>query len=222
MIEQENLVNKQRSVFWEVIDVFDKQELLPYVMLMGSWSEYIYQHYYLNNFKPNIMTRDVDFLYRNLNRPGIKIEIVNALEKIGFSCEIDRLSGIGKFIKEDILSIEFLIRVLGKGNPENRKIPSLGITGIGLRDINMLENYPLALECDKFTVVVPEPEAYILQKLLINPKRNDEEKREKDMRSIQGLMPYIQMKRIREILGELTKKQQKTIISVCAENFIAL
>ena len=42
MIEQEDLVNKQRAVFWEVIDVFDKQGLLPYVMLMGSWSEFIY------------------------------------------------------------------------------------------------------------------------------------------------------------------------------------
>jgi len=222
MIEQENLVNKQRAVFWEVLDVFDKQGLLPYVMLMGSWSEYIYQHYYLYNYKPHIMTRDVDFLYRNLHKPSVRIEIIQALGEVGFTCEVDRLSGVGKFVKEDVLSIEFLVRVLGKGDPANSRIPSLGITGIGLRDVNMLENYPLALECEKYTVIVPEPEAYILQKLLINPKRKSVDKREKDMRSIQGLIPHISKYRINEILDNLSKKQQITITEVCKENFVTL
>jgi len=222
MIEHESLLDEQRAVFWEVVDVFDKLGLLPFVMLMGSWSEYIYQHYYLNDFRPHIMTRDVDFLYRNLSKPGAKIELVKALEAIGFSCEVDRLSGIGKFIKEDVLAIEFLVRVLGKGDPENRRIPSLGVTGIGLRDINMLDNYPLYLDCDKYTIIVPEPEAYILQKLLINPKRKDVEKREKDMRSIQVLIPHISKDRINEILDNLTKKQQNTITDVCKENFVTL
>ena len=86
----------------------------------------------------------------------------------------------------------------------------------------MLDNYPLYLDCDKYTIIVPEPEAYILQKLLINPKRKDVEKREKDMRSIQVLIPHISKDRINEILDNLTKKQQNTITDVCKDNFVTL
>lgn len=34
---------KQENIFWETIEVFDKQGLLPYIMIIGSWSEYIYK-----------------------------------------------------------------------------------------------------------------------------------------------------------------------------------
>jgi len=162
--ENENLTEEQKKVFWDLIDIFDKQGLLPFVMLIGSWSEMIYDKYYIPDFSAHIRTRDVDFLYKSLYKPtGKNFDIVNILKEKGFSCETNRLTGINKFVMEDFFTIEFLIKVLGSGDKEHQEIPSLGIVGIGLRDINMLERYPLTLLCDKYTITVPEPEVYILQ-----------------------------------------------------------
>ena len=221
IIEGENLTEEQKKVFWDLIDIFDDQGLLPYVMLIGSWSELIYDMYYIPDYSSNIRTRDVDFLYKSLYKPtDKKFDIINILKDKGFSCETNRLTGISKFLMEDLLTIEFLIKVLGSGEKEHQEIPSLGIVGIGLRDINLLERYPLTLTCDKYTITVPEPEAYILQKLIINPKRIKPDKREKDLQSIRRLLPYINKERIRDIFCTLTKKQQKAINETCEVNFI--
>ena len=223
ILENENLTEKQKIVFWDLIGIFDKQGLLPYVMLIGSWSELIYDKFYLPDYKAHIRTRDVDFLYKSLYKPtGKKFDIIDTLKENGFSCETDRLTGISKFVMEDFFTIEFLIKVLGSGEKEHQEIPSLGIVGVGLRDINMLERYPLTLECDKYTITVPEPEVYILQKLIINSKRLKPDKREKDLQSIRRLLPYVNRERIREIYSELTKKQQKAINESCEANFIEI
>ena len=53
-------MTEQQTAFWEAIDVFDKEGLLPYVMLIGSWAEYIYQYHFKSDFKANLRTRDVE------------------------------------------------------------------------------------------------------------------------------------------------------------------
>ena len=223
ILENENLTEEQKNVFGDLIDIFDVQGLLPYVMLIGSWSELIYDMYYIPSYSSHIRTRDVDFLYKSLYKPsGKKFDIINILKDRGFSCETNRLTGISKFVIEDFFTIEFLVKVLGSGEKEHQEIPSLGIIGIGLRDINILERYPLTLACDKYTITVPEPEVYILQKLIINPKRLKLDKREKDLQSIRRLLPHVNKKRMREIFNALTKKQQKAINETCEANFIEI
>jgi len=34
---------EQEKEFWNIIEAFKAEGLLPYVMLIGSWAEYIYQ-----------------------------------------------------------------------------------------------------------------------------------------------------------------------------------
>ena len=203
---------EQEKEFWNIIESFMIEGLLPYVMLIGSWSEYIYQDYIKSDFKANLRTTDVDFLYKNLNQPKDKnINIIKVLEEKGFIYRQNRNTGVARFIKEDILDIEFLIRVLGKGDPQHRKIPSLGIVGIGLRDVNMLERYPLLVEVKGYKLIIPEPEIYVLHKTLICSKRLKPEKREKDLDSVRNLLPYINKGHMKTLFNGLGKKQQKNI-----------
>ena len=37
------MIAEQEKEFWNIIDTFKTEDLLPYVMLIGSWVEYIYQ-----------------------------------------------------------------------------------------------------------------------------------------------------------------------------------
>jgi len=206
------MIAEQEKEFWSIIETFKTEDLLPYVMLIGSWAEYIYQALFESGFKASLRTTDVDFLYKNLHQPKNKdINIVKALADKGFVYRQDRNSGAARFLKEGVLDIEFLIRVLGKGDPQHQKIPSLGIVGIGLRDVNMLERYPLMVEVRDCIIIVPEPEIYVLHKTLISSNRRKPEKKEKDLDSVRNLLPYINKEHMRTMFIDLGKKQQKTI-----------
>jgi len=214
-------MTEQQVAFWDMIDVFDKEGLLPYVMLIGSWAEYIYAYYFKSDFTPNLKTRDVDFLYPNLNRPKEStINISKSMKEKGFIYREDYLSGVGKFVKEDLLELEFITRVFGKGQSIN-EIPSLRIKAEGLRVVNMLADYPLELECNDYIITVPEPEAYILQKLLTNPTRTPESKKEKDIQAVRELLRYVNMDRLRQIFEKMSKREQLIVAEVKEEHFIA-
>jgi len=213
------MLHEQQTAFWDAIEVFDRSGLLPYVMLIGSWAEYIYQFHFTSNFRPNLRTRDIDFLYVNLNRPEKDIKLFSELKKKGFVYKEDSVSGVGKFVKEDLLELEFITRVLGKGQA-TYKIPSIGIEAEGLRIVNILADYPLKILCNSHEIVVPEPEAYVLQKLLTNPTRTPESKKEKDMLAVRELLKHINKGRTCQIFDDMPKKSQKIVNSVCEAYFI--
>jgi hypothetical protein len=77
------MTNEQQAAFWDAIEVFEREGLLPYVMLIGSWAEYAYQFHFKSGFRPNLRTRDIDFLYINLNRPKKDIKLSNGLKEKG-------------------------------------------------------------------------------------------------------------------------------------------
>jgi len=212
-------VTDQQQAFRDIIDVFNKEGVLPYVMLIGSWAEYIYQSCLIPGFRANLRTSDVDFLYTNLKKPqNRKLSIIEGLKEKGFLYVESRGSAVGKFVKEDLLELEFLTRALGEGRQVNC-IPSLNINAVGLRELNMLGNYPLVLDYQGFKVTVPEPEAYVLHKLLINQKRKSG-KKEKDIESVEGLMSYIDLERAIMILASLPKKNQRAIDATMALHHI--
>lgn len=213
-------MTEQQVAFWDTIRIFEEEGLLPHVMLIGSWAEYIYQLHMESDFIANLKTRDVDFLYPNIYRPkGVDIRISEKMKEKGFIYTESRVTGVGKYIKGDLLELEFLTRVLGEGQQVN-KIPALNIKAAGIREINMLANYPLTIDCKNFAINVPEPEAYMLQKLLINPKRKPENKKEKDIQAVRELMPYVSIERLKFIFNEMSLKEQNIIDTVRKEHFI--
>jgi len=213
------MLKEQENAFWEAIDAFERENLLPFVMLIGSWAEYVYQFYFKSEFTPNLKTRDVDFLYLNLRTPKNSINIFKSLKEKGFECYEDRLSGVSKFVKEDLLELEFITRVVGKGRRIN-EIPSLGIKAEGLRVVNMLADYPLTLDCRGFSIIVPEPEEYVLQKILTNPVRVPRTKKVKDVQAVRELLKHVDGNRVRRIFAELPDKDKKTISFVCDEHYL--
>ena len=215
-------MTEQQKAFWDAIDVFDKEGLLPYVMLIGSWAEYVYQDYLNLGFRANLKTRDVDFLYPNLNRPQkYDINIFQSMLEKGFIYREDILSGVGKFSKEDLLELEFITRVLGKGR-HIYEIPSLKIKAEGLRNANMLADYPLELDCENYIITVPEPAAYIVQKLLINQTRMPETKKDKDIQAIRELLRHVDKDRVRQIISARPEKDRKIITETADRYFVEI
>lgn len=224
------MLKSQEDAFWQMIDVLDELKLLPNIMIIGSWAEYLYPSLFETDFFPNVHTRDVDLLYRNINLPNEKIQLVDKLKTNGFV--YDEVDGVSKFYKEDILEVEFLTRVLGSGFENPLEIKSLGIKSEGLRVINILNNFPYQISLKgtndkKYTLTIPEPSVYVIQKILTNPIRNPIEKRQKDINSVKELLYHISIndyhiKKLKEVIDSLTKKQTKVFETVCNQNNIEI
>lgn len=222
------MINEQENAFWQTIKVFKEIGLLQHVMIIGSWAEYFYPSLFKTDFIPNFKTRDIDFFYRNINIPKEKIPIIEKLKEIGYV--YDEEDGISRFYKEDLLELEFLTRILGAGTEGKIEIKSLGIRSEGLRVINILglfakEVKVLSPDKNEYTIIVPEPAAYVVQKILTNPTRKPPEKKQKDIAAVKELLYHIEkspehLMKLQEVYKSLSKKQLKILKQVCAENNI--
>ncbi|MDL2298069.1 nucleotidyltransferase domain-containing protein [Synergistaceae bacterium OttesenSCG-928-D05] len=186
------ITQEQKRVFDELIKVLDDSRMLPHVMLIGSWAEYLYEHaQILTDYHSSFRTRDIDFFVMNLRKPPERTDFLERMASAGFVLESHRGSEIQRFERYDPdMEIEFLVQEKGAGNASGHFVKSLGITAEGLRNLEILQTAPLSLKYIGRHVSVPEPEAYILHKLVINKERTDA-KREKDIESLRLLSDNI-------------------------------
>jgi len=196
-------------------------------MLIGSWAEYLYPLLFESEFEPNIRTRDIDFFYRNLKLPDKPIRFVEAMKQNGFLYDVDRISEIAKFYKEDLLEIEFLTKVIGSGAQSSYLIRALGIKAEGLRIINILDDFATEVMKNGYRVIVPLPSAYVVQKLLANPTRVPANKKEKDIAAVINLLEHIKASEkhrqdLHHVIDSLTVKQRKVLDEVTNQYHIQL
>lgn len=219
---------KREEAFNEVIDKLDELGLLPYVMIMGSWAEYLYSKcLFKNDYTNSLQTRDIDILYRNINLPDIKIPIASKLAEIGFLYKEDIMSGVAKFYKEDILELEFLTRTLGSNTDKPTKIEPLNIKSESMRIVNILADYPAEIKYRNHKLIVPNPSAFVVQKILTNPTRKPDYKKEKDLDVCERIMQYIRkddfyLIDFKTIVRNLSKKQSNVFYKVLSDNPIKL
>ena len=138
----------------------------------------------LPGFTPNIKTNDCDFLCKNLRKPNPEINLVKILEDDGYLIEADIMHQACKIHAKSGFEIEFLLGKKGAGKELTLK-SNFGFYVITLWHVDVLLNNTITTNCFGINVDVPKPEAYVLQKIVINASR--ERKKEKDDVSIKGL-----------------------------------
>ena len=147
------------------------------------------------------------------------------MENERYETSVDYLSGIYKFFKGKDLEIEFLVKELGKGQSEHYKVPSFGIKAEGLRYTDLLIKTAVAINVKNFKINVPIPQAYLLQKIIINKLRKN--KKQKDYLGIENLLENIktsslEYQKLRDLYTTLTKKQKNIITNFLKDNLIEL
>lgn len=219
-------MKSQENVFWKTIDIFNKAKILPHILIIGSWAEYVYETscYVGSGFKSNLKTMDIDFLIKNLRLPKNKIDLKSILEDEGYLISTSR-TGITKFFKDGVIEIEFLAKEMGKGQIEPYMFEPLNIKVEGLRNMSILSDNAVVINLKNYDLSVPKPQAYIFHKLIINEKRG--RKREKDIRSVKNLLNTIhkfdsEIEELLTIYNNLTKKEKQKVDKVCEDYFIDL
>ena len=214
---------RSEAIFWELIAVLSESGMLPNVMIVGSWAEYLYRFCFGSSYIPNLKTHDIDLYYGN---PCLEFEaedaIVGKLHNAGFLA-YNEGGHLRSFFKEGI-EVEFLSSQLGEG-PGLIELAGTGIYAEKLSSMEMLR--PLLLEARGYTMKVPTPASYVCHKLYINPRRYPVSKRLKDIEAVRSLLLYMgdspeQKGMLRVCLESLPSEQRRQIIGVMRANGIQL
>ena len=196
----------------KVIDVLrklDEAGYLEHMMLVGSWADYLYSASgCLPDYESRIRTLDLDFLIYNIRKPNPPQNAISIFKEMGFIVENDRITGVTKLLDPSTgFEVEFLAQLLGSGTERYLKT-NLGITAQGLREFSILANNSMTISYLGMNILVPKPEAFLLNKMVINDER-DAIKAEKDREAIINMYPHIDVEEFERIREELPKKYKE-------------
>lgn len=217
--------SSQKQTFWQTIALFHDVGVLEYIVVVGSWAEYLYQEAGLiPGFRSSFRTQDFDVLLRNIRLPNRAVDLAAEFKRNGYLMMQDPQTGLMKFDKGGELEVEFLVREMGKGQLEPYKHEYLGVTAQGLRYIDMLSEHSTVLQLRGYLIRVPRPQAYVLHKLLINKQRSAA-KQEKDIGAVRELLASMsefpaELLLLQELFDGLPKKAQAKIKDTCEKNVI--
>lgn len=210
--------NEQREAFRMALEALEETGLLGFILVIGSWAEYLYQVAFPNKgFEMSLRTRDVDLFLENMRKPPEPAGLVEALKKRGYLLDIDRLTGAGRFYREDLLELQFLVRAMGAATELSYNVPALSVRAEGLRDLDIFSLDPVTVSWEGYSVRIPAPEAFVLQKLLILDERQ-RWKREKDVEAIRMVLAYlVKPSALAMRFGHLSKARKKRILANAGE-----
>lgn len=198
----------QRRDFLKTMTMLHENELLPQVVVIGSWAEYLYMAAGgLPGYEAAIRTLDVDILLRNKSLKPCH-DLPSLAKSYGYLLESDRLSGTTKLLLPGSLEVEFLLAKRGAGH-EPAMDTNIGICAQTLRHLEILARHTVALDFEGLSVTVPEPEAFVLHKMVINQERGN--KTEKDQQVIRRMMPYLDAGKCKDLIEDLPKQSQQKI-----------
>ena len=202
--------------FWKFIKLLSDNGLLGHVIVIGSWAEYVYaQGGVLKGFEANLRTLDIDFLIRNMKRPTSPVSLTALARQAGYTVDVDTMYGTTKIYTPDLMEIEFLILQQGSGEQSTLKT-NLCVSAQALRHLAIVRDNTLTVNILDMDIIVPEPEAYVLHKIIINDQRG--RKAEKDRNAIFNLLPHLDKERIETLYNTLTAKEKRLVIKFFEEN----
>lgn len=220
-------MENSESLFLKIIGKLDAGKVLQDIVLIGSWVLPIYRTYFDNDPEiPILRTTDVDFLLGMPPNIQNTFDIPAALSEIGFENAWSLQGDFCKYVHPN-LEVEFLIPEHGRGTGRSVSIPSLNINAQPLRFLSFAYKRSICISYWGYNIRVPEPEVFVLLKLLILPRRKDDAKRIKDAYTARTLGEFL-LKRIdrraymQNLFNDLPKGWQKTIRNASWEHFPSL
>jgi hypothetical protein len=103
----------EKKAFTDALEALNEEGLLRYVVIIGSWAEYLYECAFpRKGFTANLRTRDLDIFIPNRGRLRGKKNLVETMRKRGYGVVEDPVTGVSNFYREDLLEVQFVARSL--------------------------------------------------------------------------------------------------------------
>ena len=220
-------MEKGDKLFYDIIKILHKENVLEQLMLTGGWCQRLYRHCYNNPLEISALrTADVDFIIRRPIRFEKKLNIAEILSQVGFEEVYSTPKGFIKYVHPD-LEIEFLISEIGRGSNNPYPLKHLHTNAQRLRYLDILEKYPLEIDFHELKITVPQPAAFVINKFIISQRRKDKAKSEKDINTAKEIGEYIlndeyQKILLKEIYEDLNEKLQNKLIKIIKSHSISI
>ena len=193
-----------------VLKVFDENHLWDEgVELIGSWCFHLYQRHLGVKVYP-LRTVDADFLIPYPYKGKTRIRLVKKLEALGFRHSFNPDGSI--YLKSAELKIEFIIPERGRGFTNPPTVKQLSLKAIPLRFTDILLDDPIYVKERGIKVLIPNPTAFCLHKLLIANERPKPEKKLKDLEQAIHTYKIIPKKKMKQIYTKFPRPWRKRII----------
>lgn len=191
----------------KIFEVFERHKLWDEgVELIGSWCFHLYQRHL--GVKPYpLRTQDIDFLLPYPYRGRVHVDLIKELEALGFRHDFRPDGSIYLWNAE--LRIEFMIPERGRGMEKAPAIKLLGVRAMPLRFVDLLLRQPISVVEGGVKVLLPNPAAFCLHKLLIANRRKRPDSRTKDYEQALHVAPILQPMVLRRVYLELPKTWQR-------------
>lgn len=209
-------MEKKYELFHKTLNALGETGILSDIILAGSWCLYFYRIMFGHDAEiPAVRTLDLDLLIPNPPNICHRADIPAILSGLGYLEEFSHLSGFSKFIHPD-LEVEFLITKKGRGKDGPYQIKELKVNAQGMRYMNLLQEHILKVPYEGFLINIPEPWAFVFNKLITSGRRSSPEKAKKDLETAVGLGEYLvtihdQKAIMISIFSNLPLKWRKTI-----------
>lgn len=196
---------------WEIdqfellLKCLEESGSLSSVVIIGSWAEWCYEESGIlgPEYSFPLKTLDADVLIPRLGGDGTGF--IETAKRLGFLYGEDRMTGSSRLFGMDGFEVEFLTPQRGDGRrPVPR--PPMGVNPQQLSHLEVLGRFTLPLSVRGRSIIAPEPEAYALQKMVVNSRRRS--KAESDREKILNILPHLDGLRFSCIYDSLTKREK--------------
>jgi hypothetical protein len=217
-------VESGEKLFFRILAELDAAGVLQQIVLIGSWVLPVYRSFFGENPEiPLLRTTDIDFLVGNPPRITTLCDVPKILAGLGFETEWAAHGGYCKYVHPE-MEVEFLIPEIGRGSDRSVSVKVLNVQAQSLRYLSMAYDYSMVADYRGLKIRVPDPEAFILLKILVIPRRKDKVKVEKDTYTVRALGGFLlsrpdRKEKLLNLFRHLPKSWQKTILQTSSDRF---
>ena len=209
---------KQFNLCLEILRRFNKAAILKDFILIGSWSAYFYNEYFIGTpylDRVALKSRDIDFFIDNPANIKYEVNVPELLGDLGFIIIYKGNKGYMKLEHPDLL-LEFLVLERGRGVDKPFPLPKLGINAEALRFLNFLSLNTVKVKVEDFYVTLPHPANFALHKLIISQRRLKADKAAKDRNIAIEILKALRGKGesdvVRRVFNSIPKKWQARVM----------
>jgi hypothetical protein len=206
------------SRFKSIIEILNQNDLQDKVILIGSWAYYVYQNYLFKNktTPQSLRTMDLDLFVSRYMRLKSSVNLIEKFEEKGFVWNREMRVEIDRFDDGDF-KVDLLTEAKGKADEKKGiKIKNLGVQCSSVRFWELLTSKTIIQKLDKkISITIPQPENYILHKLLIAQRRPKTErgqlKKVKDITQAMTIIDNVPIENIKVLFKKQFPKWKKMI-----------
>ncbi|MBW1713777.1 MAG: hypothetical protein JRJ59_11575 [Deltaproteobacteria bacterium] len=183
-------------------------------LLIGSWVMPIYGKAYGASYV--LRTLDLDFAVHLVGRArGRQADLAKMFSELGL-VDFFTAEGLQKFTLAGY-EVEFFVHRRGGRADEAVLVREWNVTARPLPFIDLLTDFSEEVEVDGVVIRIPWPEAFLVHKLIIAPKRVDDSKKLKDMEQCRVLKEIVDSGRLLQVAQarRLSKKTRRDIVAGC-------